>query len=139
LHCFLSPFLYIGHRIPSNHSHGIFSCFHIFTINWCIFCFSVRPPFFINSGTISSGPAALLCLMFLIISFISSYVGSSSSTLSIGPSFLYYLFFQSQDLVVPWSTVTIFPVFVFFSPLSFFLIVCCCLYPYLPMSPHWVD
>ena len=46
----------------------------------------MRPPFFINSGSISSGPAALLGFIFFIISLISSYVGSSSSKLFIGSS-----------------------------------------------------
>jgi hypothetical protein len=92
LHCFLSHFLYIGHRFPSDHSQGIFSSFHIFIINWCIFYFNVRPPFFIYSGNISPGPAALLDFMFLIILFISSYVDSSSSELFIGPSCFYTIY-----------------------------------------------
>ena len=134
MHCFLPPFLYNENRIPSDHSHGIFYCFHIFTINWCIFCFSVRLPFFITSGNITSGPAALLGFISLIISLFLHMLAPLVLGYLLDPHlFLYYLFFQSQDLVVPWSIVTIFPVFVFF------LIVCCRLYPYMPMSLQWIN
>jgi hypothetical protein len=49
----------------------------------------MRAPFFINSGSISSGSAALLGFSFLIISL---YVGSSGSELFIGPLWMFILF-----------------------------------------------
>jgi len=55
----------------------------------------MRPPFFINAGIISSGPAAVLDFVFFIILLISSYDNSSSFKLFIGPSPSFMLFILS--------------------------------------------
>ena len=116
------PFLNIGHRILPTILKVFFSCFHIFIINLNILCFSVRPPLFINSSSISSGPAALLGFIFFIISFIFSYVGSSSSKLFIGSSCVSMLIILSASgFNNSLNYFAIFPVFVFV------LIICCSL------------
>ena len=93
LHCFLSSFFTLDTGFLLTFDKVFF--FHIFIIIWYIICFNVRSAFFINSGNISSGQAALLGFKFLIISFNSSFVGSSRSELFIGSSCLSKLFMLS--------------------------------------------